>query len=80
MSGDSGGQSTREGALFPNKADIERATGADIRAMEEGVPVGQHHPRPDDVVIDVEGTNTPHNTPANHVDIVDIINEYETRV
>ncbi|EFO0970120.1 hypothetical protein DX016_19550 [Escherichia albertii] len=70
----------REGALFPNKADIERATGADIRAMEEGVPVGQHHPRPDDVVIDVEGTNTPHNTPANHVDIVDIINEYETRV
>ncbi len=70
----------REGALFPNKADIERATGADIRAMEEGVPVGQHHPRPDDVVIDVEGTNPPHNTPANHVDIVDIINEYETRV
>ncbi|HGU0921888.1 TPA: hypothetical protein ACM6Y0_005107, partial [Escherichia coli] len=33
----------REGAIFPNKADIEHATGADIRAMEEGVPVGQRH-------------------------------------
>lgn len=31
----------REGAIFPNKEDIARATGADIRAMEEGIPVGQ---------------------------------------
>ncbi|HGU2434758.1 TPA: hypothetical protein N7C74_005108, partial [Escherichia coli] len=39
----------REGAIFPNKADIEHATGADIRAMEEGIPVGQRHPNPEDV-------------------------------
>ncbi|HGU0854985.1 TPA: type III secretion system effector NleA, partial [Escherichia coli] len=44
----------REGAIFPNKEDIARATGADIRAMEEGVPVGQSHPRPEDVVINIE--------------------------
>ncbi|EEU4008876.1 hypothetical protein E8G90_005278, partial [Escherichia coli] len=44
----------REGAIFPNKEDIARATGADIRAMEEGIPVGQRHPNPEDVVIDIE--------------------------
>ncbi|EEU9670201.1 NADPH-dependent L-lysine N(6)-monooxygenase MbtG, partial [Escherichia coli] len=50
----------REGAIFPNKADIEHATGADIRAMEEGVPVGQRHPNPEDVVIDIESNDLPH--------------------
>ncbi|ENB4893385.1 hypothetical protein ACGLQ7_001813 [Escherichia albertii] len=68
----------REGAIFPNKADIEHATGADIRAMEEGVPVGQQHPNPEDVVIDIESNDLPHHNPLNHVDIVDIIQE--TRV
>ncbi|HBI7586350.1 TPA: hypothetical protein K8150_004845, partial [Escherichia coli] len=63
----------REGAIFPNKADIEHATGADIRAMEEGVPVGQQHPNPEDVVIDIESNDLPHHNPLNHVDIVDII-------
>ncbi|EKO6309465.1 type III secretion system effector NleA [Escherichia coli] len=66
----------REGAIFPNKEDIARATGADIRAMEEGVPVGQSHPHPEDVVIDIE--SSPHNNPSNYVDTVDIIRE--TRV
>ncbi|HAL7559265.1 TPA: type III secretion system effector NleA, partial [Escherichia coli] len=47
----------REGAIFPNKEDIARATGADIRAMEEGVPVGQRHPNPEDVVIDIESND-----------------------
>ncbi|CAD5556833.1 type III secretion system effector NleA [Escherichia coli] len=68
----------REGAIFPNKADIEHATGADIRAMEEGVPVGQRHPNPEDVVIDIESNGLPHHNPSNHVDIFDIIQE--TRV
>ncbi|EES0142136.1 type III secretion system effector NleA [Escherichia coli] len=68
----------REGAIFPNKADIEHATGADIRAMEEGVPVGQRHPNPEDVVIDIESSDLPHHNPLNHVDIFDIIQE--TRV
>ncbi|EJM2226607.1 type III secretion system effector NleA [Escherichia coli] len=68
----------REGAFFPNKEDIARATGADIRAMEEGVPVGQSHPRPEDVVINIESNDLPHHNPLNHVDIVDIIQE--TRV
>ncbi|EYZ54376.1 hypothetical protein BW89_03270 [Escherichia coli O55:H7 str. 06-3555] len=68
----------REGAIFPNKEDIARATGADIRAMEEGVPVGQSHPRPEDVVINIESNDLPHHNPLNHVDIVDIIQE--TRV
>lgn len=68
----------REGAIFPNKADIEHATGADIRAMEEGIPVGQRHPNPEDVVIDIESNGLPHHNPLNHVDIVDIIQE--TRV
>ncbi|HAG5638906.1 TPA: type III secretion system effector NleA [Escherichia coli] len=68
----------REGAIFPNKEDIARATGADIRAMEEGVPVGQSHPRPEDVVINIESYDLPHHNPLNHVDIVDIIKE--TRV
>ncbi len=68
----------REGAIFPNKADIEHATGADIRAMEEGVPVGQRHPNPEDVVIDIESNDLPHHNPLNHVDIFDIIQE--TRV
>ncbi|EHW2458777.1 type III secretion system effector NleA [Escherichia coli] len=68
----------REGAIFPNKEDIARATGADIRAMEEGVPVGQRHPNPEDVVIDIESNDLPHHNPLNHVDIVDIIQE--TRV
>ncbi|EET7827434.1 type III secretion system effector NleA, partial [Escherichia coli] len=63
----------REGAIFPNKEDIARATGADIRAMEEGVPVGQRHPNPEDVVIDIESNDLPHHNPLNHVDIVDII-------
>ncbi|EET2798052.1 NADPH-dependent L-lysine N(6)-monooxygenase MbtG, partial [Escherichia coli] len=58
----------REGAIFPNKADIEHATGADIRAMEEGVPVGQRHPNPEDVVIDIESNDLPHHNPLNHVD------------
>ncbi|EMW3304674.1 type III secretion system effector NleA, partial [Escherichia coli] len=49
----------REGAIFPNKEDIARATGADIRAMEEGVPVGQRHPNPEDVVIDIESNDLP---------------------
>ncbi|EFF8241482.1 TPA: type III secretion system effector NleA, partial [Escherichia coli] len=62
----------REGAIFPNKEDIARATGADIRAMEEGVPVGQSHPRPEDVVINIESNDLPHHNPLNHVDIVDI--------
>ncbi|EES9761618.1 NADPH-dependent L-lysine N(6)-monooxygenase MbtG, partial [Escherichia coli] len=53
----------REGAIFPNKADIEHATGADIRAMEEGVPVGQRHPNPEDVVIDIESNDLPHHNP-----------------
>lgn len=65
----------REGAIFPNKEDIARATGADIRAMEEGVPVGQRHPNPEDVVIDIESNDLPHHNPLNHVDIVDIIQE-----
>ncbi|EMM4269446.1 hypothetical protein WAC88_004890 [Escherichia coli] len=68
----------REGAIFPNKADIEHATGADIRAMEEGVPVGQRHPNPEEVVIDIESNDLPHHNPLNHVDIFDIIQE--TRV
>ena len=68
----------REGAIFPNKEDIARATGADIRAMEEGVPVGQSHPRPEDVVINIDSNDLPHHNPLNHVDIVDIIQE--TRV
>ncbi|HHY2144538.1 TPA: type III secretion system effector NleA [Escherichia coli] len=68
----------REGAIFPNKEDIARVTGADIRAMEEGVPVGQSHPRPEDVVINIESNDLPHHNPLNHVDIVDIIQE--TRV
>ncbi|EFQ8887536.1 type III secretion system effector NleA [Escherichia coli] len=68
----------REGAIFPNKADIEHATGADIRAMEEGVSVGQRHPNPEDVVINIESNDLPHHNPLNHVDIVDIIQE--TRV
>ncbi|HAW6954047.1 TPA: type III secretion system effector NleA [Escherichia coli] len=68
----------REGAIFPNKEDIARATGADIRAMEEGVPVGQRHPNPEDVVIDIKSNDLPHHNPLNHVDIVDIIQE--TRV
>ncbi|EMB0720587.1 type III secretion system effector NleA [Escherichia coli] len=68
----------REGAIFPNKEDIARATGADIRAMEEGVPVGQRHPNPEDVVIDIESNDLPHHNPLNHVDIVNIIQE--TRV
>lgn len=68
----------REGAIFPNKEDIARATGADIRAMEEGVPVGQRHPNPEDVVIDIESNGLPHHNPSNHVDIFDIIQE--TRV
>ncbi|EFH5692540.1 type III secretion system effector NleA, partial [Escherichia coli] len=62
----------REGAIFPNKEDIARATGADIRAMEEGVPVGQRHPNPEDVVIDIESNDLPHHNPLNHVDIVGI--------
>ncbi|END4809709.1 type III secretion system effector NleA, partial [Escherichia coli] len=62
----------REGAIFPNKADIEHATGADIRAMEEGIPVGQRHPNPEDVVIDIESNGLPHHNPSNHVDIFDI--------
>ncbi|HFP5336943.1 TPA: type III secretion system effector NleA [Escherichia coli] len=66
----------REGAIFPNKEDIARATGADIRAMEEGVPVDHRHPHPEDVVIDIE--SSPHNNPSNYVDTVDIIRE--TRV
>lgn len=65
----------REGALFPNKADIERATGADVRAMEEGLPVGHQPPKPEDVVIDIEGNNPPHHNPSNYVDIFDIIQE-----
>ncbi len=68
----------REGAIFPNKEDIARATGADIRAMEEGVPVGQRHSNPEDVVIDIESNGLPHHNPSNHVDIFDIIQE--TRV
>ena len=68
----------REGAIFPNKEDIARATGADIRAMEEGIPVGQRHPNPEDVVIDIESNGLPHHNPSNHVDIFDIIQE--TRV
>lgn len=68
----------REGAIFPNKADIEHATGADIRAMEEGVSVGQRHPNPEDVVINIESNNLPHHNPSNYVDTVDIIQE--TRV
>lgn len=68
----------REGAIFPNKADIEHATGADIRAMEEGVSVGQRHPNPEDVVINIESNNSPHHNPSNYVDTVDIIQE--TRV
>ncbi|EKO4958614.1 hypothetical protein P0L41_004788, partial [Escherichia coli] len=63
----------REGAIFPNKEDIARATGADIRAMEEGIPVGQRHPNPEDVVIDIESNGLPHHNPSNHVDIFDII-------
>ncbi|EHH7810560.1 type III secretion system effector NleA, partial [Escherichia coli] len=65
----------REGAIFPNKEDIARATGADIRAMEEGIPVGQRHPNPEDVVIDIESNGLPHHNPSNHVDIFDIIQE-----
>ncbi|CTZ78116.1 hypothetical protein ACVRE7_002285 [Escherichia coli] len=65
----------REGAIFPNKADIEHATGADIRAMEEGVPVGQRHPNPADVVIDIESNSLPHHNPSNYVDTFDIIQE-----
>ncbi|WP_105479164.1 type III secretion system effector NleA [Escherichia coli] len=68
----------REGAIFPNKADIEHATGADIRAMEEGVSVGQRHPNPEDVVINIESNNSPQHNPSNYVDTVDIIQE--TRV
>ncbi|EGJ7492983.1 type III secretion system effector NleA, partial [Escherichia coli] len=58
----------REGAIFPNKEDIARATGADIRAMEEGIPVGQRHPNPEDVVIDIESNGSPHHNPSNYVD------------
>ncbi|GDS24864.1 T3SS secreted effector NleA [Escherichia coli] len=65
----------REGAIFPNKADIEHATGADIRAMEEGVSVGQRHPN---LVINIESNNSPHHNPSNYVDTFDIIQE--TRV
>nr|AAQ75736.1 type III secretion system effector [Citrobacter rodentium] len=68
----------REGALFPNKQDIARVTGADIKAMEEGVPVGHQHPKPEDVVIDIEGGNSPHHNPSNYVDTFGIIQE--TRV
>ncbi|HGU3044112.1 TPA: type III secretion system effector NleA [Escherichia coli] len=68
----------REGAIFPNRADIEHATGADIRAMEEGIPVGQRHLNPEDVVIDIESNGLPHHNPSNHVDIFEIIQE--TRV
>ncbi|EFM6617020.1 TPA: type III secretion system effector NleA [Escherichia coli] len=68
----------REGAIFPNKEDIARATGADIRAMEEGIPVGQRHPNPEDVVIDIESNGSPHHHPSNYVDTFDIIQE--TRV
>ncbi|ENV4313623.1 type III secretion system effector NleA [Escherichia coli] len=68
----------REGATFPNKEDIARATGADIRAMEEGIPVGQRHPNPEDVVIDIESNDSPHHNPSNYVDTFDIIQE--TRV
>ncbi|CTS49024.1 type III secretion system effector NleA [Escherichia coli] len=68
----------REGAIFPNKEDIARATGADIRAMEEGIPVGQRHPNPEDVVIDIESNGSPHHNPSNYVDTFDIIQE--TRV
>ncbi|EFO4100144.1 type III secretion system effector NleA [Escherichia coli] len=68
----------REGAIFPNKEDIARATGTDIRAMEEGIPVGQRHPKPEDVVIDIESNGSPHHNPSNYVDTFDIIQE--TRV
>ncbi|ENJ7952022.1 hypothetical protein AB2M50_004833 [Escherichia coli] len=68
----------REGAIFPNKEDIARATGTDIRAMEEGIPVGQRHPKPEDVVIDIESNDSPHHNPSNYVDTFDIIQE--TRV
>ncbi|EKC8296481.1 type III secretion system effector NleA [Escherichia coli] len=68
----------REGAIFPNKEDIARATGADIRAMEEGIPVGQRHPKPEDVVIDIESNGSSHHNPSNYVDTFDIIQE--TRV
>ncbi|EFK3807824.1 type III secretion system effector NleA [Escherichia coli] len=68
----------REGAIFPNKEDLARATGADIRAMEEGIPVGQRHPNPGDVVIDIESNGSPHHNPSNYVDTFDIIQE--TRV
>ncbi|EIR1700059.1 type III secretion system effector NleA [Escherichia coli] len=68
----------REGAIFPNKEDIARATGADIQAMEEGIPVGQRHPKPEDVVIDIESNDSPHHNPSNYVDTFDIIQE--TRV
>lgn len=68
----------REGAIFPNKEDIARATGTDIRAMEEGIPVGQRHPKPEDVVIDIESNDSPHHNPSNYVDTFGIIQE--TRV
>ncbi|EKQ5258264.1 type III secretion system effector NleA [Escherichia coli] len=68
----------REGAIFPNKEDIARATGTDIRAMEEGIPVGQRHPKPEDVVIDIESNGSPHHNPSNYVNTFDIIQE--TRV
>ncbi|EHX8066991.1 type III secretion system effector NleA [Escherichia coli] len=68
----------REGAIFPNQEDIARATGADIRAMEEGIPVGQRHPNPEDVVIDIESNGSPHHNPSNYVDTFNIIQE--TRV
>ncbi|EER2026065.1 type III secretion system effector NleA [Escherichia coli] len=68
----------REGAIFPNKEDIARATGADIRAMEEGIPVGQRHPNLEDVVIDIESNGSPHHNPSNYADTFDIIQE--TRV
>ncbi|EHX7964452.1 hypothetical protein K3226_004756 [Escherichia coli] len=68
----------REGAIFPNKEDIARATGTDIRAMEEGIPVGQRHPKPEDVVIDIESNDSPYHNPSNYVDTFDIIQE--TRV
>ncbi|ENE7928074.1 type III secretion system effector NleA [Escherichia coli] len=68
----------REGAIFPNKEDIARATGADIQAMEEGIPVGQRHPKPEDVVIDIESNDSPHHNPSNYVDTFNIIQE--TRV
>ncbi|EEU4465628.1 hypothetical protein ABM999_005351, partial [Escherichia coli] len=68
----------REGAIFPNKEDIARATGADIRAMEEGIPVGQRPPKPEDVVIDIESNGSSHHNPSNYVDTFDIIQE--TRV